>query len=577
MRFDFFTRSICAVLVLFFILTGCKNSVTENDTNIDNTESSNSVQNNNSSQLSAFEIPNFMVGDSDKDETIELLPITASNDGLLDRNPDRGYRSEIVLRIDSTRRTDKKHDSRTVFADESEKIIRSTMETTFNFYFKDAVSNDRMFLAYIYLTDYHNSDLSDDAMKAIKIFFEICRERKVKSMLRFCYNWSYAKNFKLSDENKKLLASECADEATILHHIEQLKPLIAEYSDTIHTISNGFIGYVGEWAYSYQYPEVDYPTVMKAIVEKLCVPNGLYFSNRDPEYKNQLIEREPDYKYLRYIGNNNDAMFGEQTNKDWYSGNMQLGRPEWQQVTDEAAYTPQDGEMFTLNAVIDTDHGRYYNPRVPSGLQMILECAHHRHTSMSNWHCYAEALSPSHKNYENNIMLNWKTKHTITEQELIDNKIIYDPAWFYDDEGNKVTRNPYDFIKDHLGYRLVASKISTSTNNDNKINVTMNFKNYGFAAAFMLESGFAVLDDEYNVIETIKAGEPEKWYSHDPENYLSTEVIEHSIDAALPLPTESGKYYIAFYLKNTMNDGARLSNKVNFKNGHNILYAFEIN
>lgn len=507
------------------------------------------------------------------DSTFEFLPMTASDDGALLYNPDRGYRTEMVLRIDKTRESDKTYDKRVVFADEPEDDARAVIEGLFDKYFTDPIKHDKMFLAYVYFTDYHAEDISREAMRIFEIFFEECRERKVKSMLRICYNWSYAKNYKLSDQNKKLLASECADEQTILRHIKQMKPLIAEYSDTVHTISNGFIGYVGEWAKSYQYPEVDYPTVMKAIVENLCVPNGLFFSNRDPAYKNELLEKEPNYKYKGYISSNNDAMFGEQTNKDWYSGNMQLGRPEWQQVTDEAAYTPQDGEMFTLNALIDTDNGRYYNPRIPTGMHMILECAHHRHTSMSNWHCYAEALNPSHKNFSNNIMRNWEIFERVTPEMLNREKIIYDPNWFIDDEGEAVERDPYQFIRDHLGYKLVATsgRVKGVFKTGEELSFEIKLKNYGFAAAFMLESGFAILDENYNVVSTVKAGEPDKWYSHDPENYKSTTVLEHSVSANIKLPEKSGKYYIAFYLKNTMNDYARLSNKMNFKNGYNIL------
>ena len=512
------------------------------------------------------------------DSTVEYLPLTASDDGLLDYNPDRGFRTEFVLRIFETASDGENYGHRTVFADQSDEQIKSTIEGALDPYFKTQYTINKTFLAYIYITDYHDKDLSEGALRVIKIFFEVCRERKIKSMLRFCYNWSYAKNFNLSEENKQLLASECAREEIILKHIQQLKPVIAEYADTIHTISNGFIGYVGEWAYNFQYPVVSYPTVMKAIVENLCVPNGLYFSNRDPAYKNELIAEDPDYEYLSYISNNNDAMFGEQTNTDWYSGNYQVGRPEWQQVIDEGAYTPQDGEMFTIAALIETANGRYYNPRIPTGMQMILECAHHWHTSMSNWHSYIEAIGSSNKYHSQNIMLNWQRYEKITSEQLDKHKIIYDPNWFLNDKGKTVERNPYEFLRDHLGYKLVATKghFTGNIEKGSTVSFELTLKNYGFAAAFMLESGFAILDNYCDVVSSVKAGEPDKWFSHDPENYQSTEVLEHSVKADLTLPEKSGKYYIAFYLKNTMDDRARLSNKLNYKSGYGILYEIDI-
>ena len=507
---------------------------------------------------------------------IKYTPMTASQDGLLDLNPDRGYRSEFVFRIEKTAKPDLKYDWRTVFEDQSDAEVEAVFNKIFDLYFPDfAEPVNNLFLVYVYLTSYNKGDLPERVLEILKIFFRMCRARKVKSMLRFCYNWSYAKSYWLSEENRSKLASECADQDTILNHIKQLSPVIAEYADTIHTISNGFVGYVGEWAKAYQYPIVDYPTVMKAIVENLCVPNGLFFSNREVDYKDELIEADPDYEYLGYISHNNDAMYGEQPNKDWYSGSYQLGRPEWQKVIDEGAYTPQDGEMFTIAAVVDATLGRTYNPRVPSGLQMILECAHHRHTSMSNWHCYNEALNPESKYYNDNIMLNWQKRENVIPQLLDFNRVVYDPDWFLDDEGNRVLRDPYQFIRDHLGYRLVAQ--TADIVGKEELTVILKLKNYGFAAAFYLKSDLAILDENYNVISSVEAGEPHKWYSHDPENYLSTEVLDHFVKAKLKTPEKSGKYYIAFGLKNTMGTYARLSNKdIEFVNGYNILCEFNV-
>ena len=98
-----------------------------------------------------------------------------------------------------------------------------------------------------------------------------------------------------------------------------------------------------------------------------------------------------------------------------------------------------------------------------------------------------------------------------------------------------------------------------------------------FRSAFNLVSGFAILDEDYNEVSSVNVGEPYKWYSHNPDDPESTEVLTHNISASLETPTESGKYYVAFFLKNTMNDGAMLANRdVRFENGYNVLWNFEI-
>ena len=507
------------------------------------------------------------------DSVIRYKPMTADLDGLLDKNPDRGYRTEFVMYIAESPEADKQYDARTVFASWSDEDIAERIDSLFEIYFKKEVKpQNNLFLAYIYLTPYHLSALTVGALNVLKLFFEQCRDRKVKSMLRFSYNDHYGRNWRMSEENKRLLATECADEKTILKHISQLKPLVSEFADTIHTISCGFVGFVGEWAYNYQYPIVDYATVIKAIVEELCVPNNLYFSIRSPEYKDTV---GADYKYLGYISHNNDAMYGEQPNKEWRSGSYYLGNPVWQRVIDEGAYTPQDGEMFTISALVIADEIRPYNPRIPNGMQMILECAHHRHTSMSNWHCYTEALSPGSKFYKDNIMLNWQKHENITPELLDFNRIIYDPEWFYNENGEMVNRNPYEFLRDHLGYRIKAEE--AFIRGRDSLQIDLKLKNYGFAAAFYLKSSFAILDENFNVVSEVLSGEPDKWYSHDPENYLSCEVLTHTVSATLETPAKEGKYYIAFGLKNSMGETARFANsKMDFKNGFNILLAFEV-
>ena len=489
--------------------------------------------------------------------------MTADDDGLLDSNPDRGFRTEMVLYIEES--VDADDDPRTAYVHQSEKEIREDLEFVFNIYFKKNVTpDDKLFLAYIYLTDFRDDHISV-VYPVLRIFFEMCRERKVKSMLRFCYNNDYPINFTLSQENKDKLASQCADQKTILRHINELSPYIAEYSDTIHTISCGFVGFVGEWAYHYQYPEVDYATVMKTIVEKLCVPNGLYFSTRLPEYKALVGD---NYKYKNFISHNNDAMYGEQKNDGWHSAEFQIGQSNgwWEHVTKVAAYTPQDGEMFTNDVLINR------NIR-PIGMDIIKECAHHRHTSMSNWHGYIEALN------RDNIIQEWIDNETVTTAQLHQLGILYDPSWFLDNSGRNIKRNPYEFLKDHLGYRLALNqgRIKGKTEKNSELSIEIDIRNYGFAAPYMLNSGFVILDSNYNVVSTVAAGEPSKWYSHAPDNSNTGKALTHTVSAKLKVPSKSGKYFIAFYLKNTMGDSARLANKMTFKNGYNVLFSFKVN
>lgn len=238
----------------------------------------------------------------------------------------------------------------------------------------------------------------------------------------------------------------------------------------------------------------------------------------------------------------------------------------WNYICENAAYTPQSGEMF---------HNTHKQGIIPSGDEVIKELAHHRHTTLSQWNNYLETPDYEKEPDENgnkvigySVMQDWINYQLTTQQWLRKFNIIYDPAWFYDDEGNEVYRNPYEFIRDHLGYKLQAQSLELDGSH-----ATLTLKNFGFAAAFNLKSGFAVLDENYKVIEEIPAGEPEKWYSHDPENWKSDEVLLHRVES--DIPNSAGEQrYLAFYLRNSLGEFARMSNapeSVPFVNGYHIL------
>jgi hypothetical protein len=283
-----------------------------------------------------------------------------------------------------------------------------------------------------------------------------------------------------------------------------------------------------------------------------------------PEYTASVKAAYPDWDGWKYIGWNNCAFFGEQTREGWESGGYQVGDKAgwWEYVCENGAYVPVSGEMFTSSNINSTN-------RIVKGKEAILELAHHWHTVLSFFHGKYDAAKEHIK-----VIGTWEEQEIDTEW-LDANGIIYDPNWFLDDEGNTVPRNCYEFIRDHLGYKIVADNVKVNAA-DGKIKVDMGFKNYGFSAAFNLKSGFAILNDKYEVVSEVEVGDPTKWYSHDPENWKSTEVLSYNLSGELDAPTVSGTYYIAFFLRNTMGMGAQLSNKVTFEKECNILYAFEV-
>lgn len=542
-----------------------------------------------------------------------------TNDLLLYKNPDRGFRTTVPLVIqpehpdpedpsktsdtcdlilrsengsvyyNSASKCNGKHDVRWCYGNLDAEAAKKAIDYAFDLvYFKTEKTDydaKLLLMQGTFIGCNKSETLPQYIFDILDIYFDKCREKKARVLFRYGYHGVQV-NWQLNDENKAEHLKYGASEEVMISHIKQLAPFITKNIDIIHKLSSGFIGSGGEQAYSYQYPVVNYTNVIKAAVENICIPNGLYYTVREPSYKLGLLQDDPDYEYAKLIGYNNDAFYGEQEHLGWNSscwqynhnftaegrcanGSYHIPNDWWNYVNETAAYTPQSGEMF---------HNLQRSEKFISGAEAILQLVHHRYTTISQWNSYIEAGYTSENGKKvaaDTVMQRWINDEYITQEWLQENKIVYDPAWFYDDEGVEVLRNPFEFVRDFLGYRVQAQALSLK---ENKASLTL--KNFGFAAAFTLESGFAVLDENYNVISTVEAGNPDTWYSHDPENWQSDEVLEHLVEAEINLPSDSGKYYLAFYLKNGMEEYARFANdpdSVAFEgDGYNILHEFVI-
>lgn len=470
----------------------------------------------------------------------KLKPLYYGEDNLLFDNPDRAYRTHMVMHVHK--------------AVEAADPMDYYQEVYDNYYARITVPCHGC-MAYFYLTEYRGMDIPEEALQAMEKFYEFCEIKDFKVMLRF----AYCDNLNFPERG--------ADEETIIRHIKQLAPMIARNKRYIHSVEGGFIGSYGEWVPEYQKPEVNYTNIIKALMQYLCEPNGLYLSLRLPRYKNLIEKTSP---YYSKIATHNDSIYGEQDR--WASGYFIVGTEEWDQVCREGAYTPQGGELNC--GPINISRNIW-----PSGLDVIKETAHHWQNTMSILHGYFDGKGPDpipEENYVPNMHL-WKSE-PITEQILEENKVVYCPSWFRDLNGNKKERFAFDFLRDHLGYKVEAQSVAVVGSNEPEtcLSVEMKLKNYGMSAAFCLESGFAIIDEEGKVVERVKAGEPEKWYSHNPEDYLDTRVLTHTVQAVIKTPAKSGRYKLCFYLKNDMERFARLSNKLETQNGYHILYEFEI-
>ena len=108
-------------------------------------------------------------------------------------------------------------------------------------------------IAYLgyFMPDFIESDISDDYLALIRTNMETLRETGAKCILRFAYsNMEPSEHGYKGDEVPEDYPGRDASLEWVLRHIEQVKPILQEYSDVIMVYQAGYVGVWGEWYYT---------------------------------------------------------------------------------------------------------------------------------------------------------------------------------------------------------------------------------------------------------------------------------------------------------------------------------------
>lgn len=87
----------------------------------------------------------------------------------------------------------------------------------------------------VYLCDYLESDIPQEALEILRTHFTLERQAGTKVILRHAYSWD--NKWPVQEPELKW----------IKRHIEQLSPIWNEFKDVIYVFQGGFIGVYGEW------------------------------------------------------------------------------------------------------------------------------------------------------------------------------------------------------------------------------------------------------------------------------------------------------------------------------------------
>lgn len=366
---------------------------------------------------------------------------------------------------------------------------------------------------YIYLTEWVDKDISPEGLANIQTLFDALQAHGYKAILRFAYNW------------KGLNTSGGESARWITRHIEQLRPILTRNRGLIATIQMGFLGAWGEWHTTPMQKDMEGKSaVVNALLDVYPAPYSLQI--RIPDHKNALtLNREEDRTRISYA---NDYFTAAEHSHA--PGNDFIPGSAWyKQVMEESPYFFMSGEIPYDE---DTEWGLPYVISVRNTLKILRD---HHYSAFDIT-----------QNYQKNITA-WK-QTPITPQELTEDKILFAPEYFEDEKGYR-RRTVFEFVRDHLGYRLnLAAKPVLSTKGE-LLTYDISLTNTGFAAPMNPRPVYLVFIDANNRVAReleLKHVNPRQWqpFDADEKSYkLLTHTMSGSISTGL-----SGKFRVGIWM-----------------------------
>ena len=362
----------------------------------------------------------------------------------------------------------------------------------------------RLTQLYIYLPEFRNVDvIPDEGIANIQTLFDGLRTAGYKAILRFAYR------------NEHTSAGYPSADRTI-KHIKQLAPLITKNIDVISVIQSGFLGQWGEWN-----PDLGSTAKNNEAMKELlkAIPEGYGMEMRYCGRKNNLKSAISTADYNR-IGFNNDYFTGGQHPMACGGSDFCLNDGQYTQVAQESfeAYVsgevPHEGKTdptWGLDFMLDTD-----------ALFHFLKIHHY------------VALDVT-QNFYNNIK-HWRTQK-VFPSKLDRLSIFYDENYFLEN-GKPVARSFYQFVRDHLGYRLNVKEASFKKESNHLV-YDIQLTNTGFATVHNPKSVYLVLINEDNEIEKewkLENVNPKNWqpWAKGKQNEQLTHSIAGTIDPEIP-------------------------------------------
>lgn len=422
-------------------------------------------------------------------------------------NPERGFRLEVAIDVETGNYLwdQKKYPGITSYLDEQSAL-----------YAADSVS---LVQSYFYLTGFVGKDLTEKAFLTMNNYLDALRKAGKKAVLRFAYE---------SDFNGRAAMGPTEEE--LIRHTIQLKPFLEKNKDVIQVVQAGMIGAWGEWHSSYRGLENSENT-KRNILQSICnmTPANRAVQIRVPEYKNLLSKSSPDYRRVSF---HDDFIV---IDKHRWDGGMSEGTAAFKQMAQESPYLPVDGELpwgsWSMNQDPDNPEAGWIINGPATARRLFLQ----HYTSLSVIHNYKEKETK-----DKYSMAYWK-ETPITEDFIKKNNLPISDGYFRNKDGSTASRNAFEYIRDHLGYRIELQELRCKSNKDTLL-IDLTLINRGFSTLFNEHPVYlVVLNEQGEVIQTcLTATDVHTWQPYNPTDTTCKPLVHH-IKAAIPMKPASGE------------------------------------
>lgn len=374
------------------------------------------------------------------------------------RNPNRGYHIETTFIMP---------DGRNPFHPELgfdpyifQKLIKEVDAE------KDSITLTQQ---YFYLTPYLRKNVDETLVHSMEEVFDRMEKEGINAILRYAYNYEGGK--KLDGET----------EERILSHIKQLTPFLRSHQGQIAALQSGFFGAWGEWHTSDLYGNQKAKNhIVSALLEAFPEPN--YVLIRYPVQKRAL--KLTDESQRPRLGFNND----------YFTAGQHTHAPENDYVGEDYEYVKKEAQANNPFIMGEMP----YAEETEWGLHKILDP--NKVLKVFNEHKYT-AFDIT-QNTDLNIAY-WK-KIKVDARQLKNHDIRFDERYFMNQKGQEVSRSFYEFVRDHLGYRINLSEGSKVEVKDHVLKYDLTLTNSGFARPMFSGEAYLVVIKENEIVKQIK-------------------------------------------------------------------------